>query len=336
VAKVRFEYCPSCGSRLTLRHIDGDDRLACESPGCHFVYWNNPVPVVAALVQVDDAYILARNAAWPDGVFSVLTGFLEEGETPESGVTREVVEELGLEVRHVQLIGHFSVREHNQLIIAFACHAEGSLKLGDEVSETRRVPCDELAGYDFGPLRLTQEIVARWLGMSSEETVTFFPEQHFRARVQSRFQELRSELQALVPAAQIEHVGSTAITGSLTKGDLDVQVRVTASEYPVAKERLCQLFDINLGGFSGNDAISFEDYSGEPHVGVHLTVVDGSADVQWRFRDLLLASESLRQEYDDLKRRFDGKSMAKYRDAKADFVERVLGAGRRARPNNEQ
>jgi NADH pyrophosphatase NudC (nudix superfamily) len=148
--------------------VDGDERLACESSGCRFVHWNNPIPIVAALVQLHDAYILARNAAWPDGVFSVLTGFLEEGETPESGVTREVVEELGLEVRHVQFVGHFSFREHNQLIIAFACQAEGTLELGDEVSETRRVPRDELAGYDFGPLRLTQEIVARWLGMSSE------------------------------------------------------------------------------------------------------------------------------------------------------------------------
>jgi NADH pyrophosphatase NudC (nudix superfamily) len=133
---------------------------------CRFVHWNNPTPVVAALVQINDVYILARNAAWPAGVFSLLTGFLEEGETPESGVAREVVEELGLEVRHVQFIGHFSFREHNQLIIAFACQAKGPLKLGDEVSETRRVPRDELAGYDFGPLRLTREIVTRWLGVS--------------------------------------------------------------------------------------------------------------------------------------------------------------------------
>lgn len=163
---------------------------------------------------------------------------------------------------------------------------------------------------------------------SNEETVTFLPEECFRARVQSRFEQLRGELQAMVPSAQIEHVGSTAIAGSLTKGDLDVQVRVLAAQYPAAKERLCQLFDINAGGFSAHDAISFEDYSGEPHVGIHLTVVGGSADIQWRFRDLLLASESLRQEYDHLKRRFEGKSMARYREAKAEFVDRVLNEQR--------
>jgi GrpB-like predicted nucleotidyltransferase (UPF0157 family) len=161
----------------------------------------------------------------------------------------------------------------------------------------------------------------------NEDTVTFLPEEHVRARVQSRFVQLRGELQAMVPGAQIEHVGSTAIPGSLTKGDLDIQVRVLAAQYAAAKERLCQLFDINAGGFSAHDAISFEDHSHVPHVGIHLTVVGGSADLQWRFRDLLLASEPLRQKYDDLKRRFEGKSMERYRDAKAEFVDRVLNTG---------
>lgn len=163
---MTFNYCPLCGSRLTRRSIAGGGRLACDSPMCRFVHWNNPTPVVAVLVQLDDAYILARGAAWPEGIFSVLTGFLEEGESPESAVAREVAEELGLEVRKAQFIGHFSFREHNQLIIAFACQTTGSLELGDEISEMRRIPIDELAEYDFGPLQLTQQIVARWLEMS--------------------------------------------------------------------------------------------------------------------------------------------------------------------------
>jgi GrpB-like predicted nucleotidyltransferase (UPF0157 family) len=160
-----------------------------------------------------------------------------------------------------------------------------------------------------------------------KETVSFLPEEHFRARVQQRFKQLQRELQALIPGAKIEHVGSTAITGSLTKGDLDVQVRVAASDYADAKNRLCKLYAVNVGGFSGNDAISFDEPDGDPHVGIHLTVIGGSADVQWRFRDLLLGSESLRQEYDDLKRQFAGKSMAKYRDAKERFIERALQRG---------
>jgi GrpB-like predicted nucleotidyltransferase (UPF0157 family) len=94
----------------------------------------------------------------------------------------------------------------------------------------------------------------------------------------------------------------------------------------MAKQRLSEFYDVNPGGFVADDAVSFEDYKSTPPVGLHLTVIGGSADSQWRFRDLLVASESLRREYDDLKRQFEGKSMARYREAKERFVTRVLNA----------
>jgi len=161
---------------------------------------------------------------------------------------------------------------------------------------------------------------------SEPERVSFLPEPHFRSRVSQRFEQLKGELEALIPGADIQHVGSTAIPGSLTKGDLDIQVRVVAASYPVAKERLAEIYDVNVGGFAADDAVSFEDYSGTPSVGIHVTVIGGSADTQWLFRDFLAGSESLRQEYDDLKRQFEGGSMAKYREAKERFVMRVLHA----------
>lgn len=160
-----------------------------------------------------------------------------------------------------------------------------------------------------------------------DETVYFLPEAHFRARVEGRFDELRRELERMVPGADVQHVGSTAIPGSLTKGDLDIQVRVPASQYSEAKERLRDCYDVNTGGFTGEDAISFEDYSTDVPAGIHLTVIGGSADIQSRFRDRLMQSAQLRREYDELKRKFDGKSMAEYRDAKELFVLRVLDAG---------
>jgi GrpB-like predicted nucleotidyltransferase (UPF0157 family) len=156
-----------------------------------------------------------------------------------------------------------------------------------------------------------------------EEKVTFAPEQSFREAVDRLFTRVQAQLRAVLPSCDIQHVGSTAIPGSLTKGDLDVQVRVTADEYERAKEALSALYAVNVGGFASSDAISFEDYSSHPSLGIHLTVVDGTADIQWRFRDRLIASAGLRHEYDELKRRFDGGSMAEYREAKAAFVDRV-------------
>jgi GrpB-like predicted nucleotidyltransferase (UPF0157 family) len=159
-----------------------------------------------------------------------------------------------------------------------------------------------------------------------EESVSFLPESHFRLRVCQRFEQLKGELTVLIPGADVQHVGSTSIPDSLTKGDLDIQIRVGAAAYLEGKQRLSEIYDVNVGGFVADDAVSFEDYSGTPSVGIHLTVIGGSADIQWRFRNLLMASESLRQEYDDLKRQFDGQSMAKYREAKERFVTRVLDA----------
>ncbi len=131
-------------------------------------------------------------------------------------------------------------------------------------------------------------------------------------------------MQTLVPSADVQHVGSTAIPGSLTKGDLDIQVRVPESKYLAAKERLSEIYNVNTGGFASDDAVSFEDYRSQPSLGIHLTVIGGSADIQWKFRDLLVASPVLREQYDRLKRQFEGGSMEKYRDAKARFVSRVL------------
>jgi NADH pyrophosphatase NudC (nudix superfamily) len=113
---------------------------------------------------------LARGAAWPDGLFSLLTGFLEEGESPESAVVREVGEELGLGVKRTDFIGHFPLRELNQLVIAYACHGEGILKPNHEISETRILSRSELVEYDFGPLELTREIVAHWLRMGTRRS----------------------------------------------------------------------------------------------------------------------------------------------------------------------
>jgi GrpB-like predicted nucleotidyltransferase (UPF0157 family) len=157
-----------------------------------------------------------------------------------------------------------------------------------------------------------------------EELVHFAPEQEFRDTVARLFQRVEAQVLNLVPSADVQHVGSTAIPGSLTKGDLDVQVRVASPEYVAAKDKLSKIYAVNVGGFAADDAISFEDYDTKPPLGVHLTVIGGSGDIQWKFRDLLTASAELRDQYDRLKRRFDGRSMAKYRDAKADFVSRVL------------
>ena len=154
-----MKYCPVCASSLAPRLLDEIERLACSAPHCQFVHWDNPVPVVAALVQYRDQVILARNAQWPGPIFSLITGYLERGETPEQAVLREVQEELGLQGKINAFIGHYSAFKKNQLILAYWVQAQGELKLGKEIAEIRLLTYLELVSYEFGGLEITAQIV---------------------------------------------------------------------------------------------------------------------------------------------------------------------------------
>ena len=145
-----MKYCPLCKSDLLDKKIDGKHRLCCTGPDCDFVFWDNPTPVVAALVEHENKIILARNAAWPAGIYSVITGFLEKGETPELGVLREVTEELGLTGTSPELIGVYAFEQMNQVIIAYHVKTKGNILLGDELAEIKTVDKNRLKGWSFG------------------------------------------------------------------------------------------------------------------------------------------------------------------------------------------
>ena len=88
-------FCLRCGGTLGLREVGGARRSVCVDDSCGYTFWNNPVPVVAALVEHEGAIVLANNHGWPEQWFGLITGFLERRESPETAVLREVQEELG-------------------------------------------------------------------------------------------------------------------------------------------------------------------------------------------------------------------------------------------------
>jgi len=155
-----MSYCPKCGKELTTKIIDENERLVCET--CNYTEWNNPIPVVAALVRYREQYILARNKQWPKGYFSLIAGYLESGETIEEAVLREVKEELNLTGEVTNILGCYSFFEKNQLIVAFEVNGAGQLQPNEELSELKLLSKDELSKYDFGYFEITQQIMKSW------------------------------------------------------------------------------------------------------------------------------------------------------------------------------
>lgn len=160
---MSLSYCPSCGLPLQTYPLAGRERLACPDVACGWVHWENPLPVVAALIQCVDrggAVLLARNHAWAEGKFGLVTGFLERDESPEQGVIREVREETGLAAGAVALIGNYAFPRKNEVILAYHVEAAGEILLNEELAEYRLIAPDRLQSWDYG----TGLAVAEWLG----------------------------------------------------------------------------------------------------------------------------------------------------------------------------
>jgi NAD+ diphosphatase len=130
-----FNYCPQCAIPLQLitRLEDGGDteRLRCSA--CDFTHWNNPTPVLAAVVEYEGKILLARNAAWAGKMYALITGFMEAGETPQGGIAREILEETSLTAQEIKLIGVYDFQRMNQVIIAYHAVCSGTVQLSPEL-----------------------------------------------------------------------------------------------------------------------------------------------------------------------------------------------------------
>ena len=132
-----YRFCPRCAAPLALRVAQEDggptQRLRCTA--CDFTHWNNPTPVLAAIVELDGRVLLARNAAWANRMFGLITGFMEAGETPEEGIRREIAEETGLRTLSLDLVGVHDFQRMNQVIVTYHARAEGTVTLSPELLE---------------------------------------------------------------------------------------------------------------------------------------------------------------------------------------------------------
>ena len=137
-----FRFCPECATALEWLPMleDGGTKERLRCPGCGWTHWNNPTPVLAAVIECTDRdgqLLLARNAAWPAKFYGLVTGFMEAGESPQEGIAREVAEETALQVDALHLIGVYDFQRMNQVIIAYHAQAQGEVKLSPELSDYR-------------------------------------------------------------------------------------------------------------------------------------------------------------------------------------------------------
>lgn len=130
--------------------------------------------VIVLITDADDRVLLGNNALWPRGFFSLFAGFVEAGESAEEAVHREIREETGLEVSHLEYRRSQPWPYPRSLMLGFRARvAEGispdsAHEDGDEITAmrwfTRTELRDPARDIDLpGPAALANWLIQEWL-----------------------------------------------------------------------------------------------------------------------------------------------------------------------------
>lgn len=154
----------------------------------------------------------------------------------------------------------------------------------------------------------------------------FLKPEEFLPEVLVAYQLVHARVRAVLPSAEVEHIGSSAIQGAISKGDLDMVVRVPAVSFNHALEKIQALdFYIKEGTLRTESLCMLVTEKYGLDVAIQLIEKGSEFEDFIVFRDRLNANPKLVEEYNDLKRRCAGLPPDDYRAIKSEFIVRVLG-----------
>lgn len=161
----RHRFCGSCG-RPTKPREGGHMRECVDEDLKHFPRTD---PAVMVLVSNGERCALARQHGWPEGMFSIVAGFVEPGESTEDAAVREVKEELGVRIGDLRYFRSQPWPFPSSLMIGFFAETtDDSLTIdATELQEARWVTRDDLEdpkGFFYPPpYSLAHHMIKEWL-----------------------------------------------------------------------------------------------------------------------------------------------------------------------------
>lgn len=146
-----MKYCSECGSTVTLKIPDGDnrERFACDS--CQTIFYSNPKTVVGAIPEWHGRILLCKRAIEPAyGKWTLPAGYLENAETLAEGASRETKEEACATIVDLQPYRAISIPHINQIYFMFRANlAEHKFTPGSESLDVKLVLPEEIPWEDL-------------------------------------------------------------------------------------------------------------------------------------------------------------------------------------------
>jgi ADP-ribose pyrophosphatase YjhB (NUDIX family) len=149
---LALNFCNLCGSKLSLRIPERDDRTRHVCDSCGHVHYQNPRVIVCALPCHEDQVLLCKRAIEPRyGLWTLPGGFMENGESTLDAAIRETMEEAGARIDVHDLYSLYNVIHIDQVQLFFRAtlrdldFAAGTESLEVALFREHEIPWDQLA-----------------------------------------------------------------------------------------------------------------------------------------------------------------------------------------------
>jgi 8-oxo-dGTP diphosphatase len=149
---TEVNYCPRCGTAVTLAQRFGHQREVC--PNCGWIHFADPKVAAAILLEQDGGVLLVRRVNEPfRGMWTLPAGFVDADEDPARAAERECLEETGLTVRATGVIDVIAGREHPRgadfVIVYRGEVVSGALEAADDADRAEWFTRDQLPSLAF-------------------------------------------------------------------------------------------------------------------------------------------------------------------------------------------
>ena len=135
--RTRHRFCGTCGApnfSTKAGHV-----LLCSNETCRQEQFPRIDPAIIVLITDGERALLGRQAAWPEGRYSTIAGFVEPGESLEDTVHREVKEETDVDVFDIAYHSSQPWPFPSSLMLGFFARAARGVipKCGAELEDAR-------------------------------------------------------------------------------------------------------------------------------------------------------------------------------------------------------
>lgn len=162
------QFCSRC-SHFTVHKIGSFERIC---SACGLAFYPRISPCMIVLIKKDDHVLMARSPYFVKGVYGLIAGFIEAGESIEEAVHREVKEEVNINIKNLQYFGSQPWPFPDSLMIGFtADYASGDIMIDNkEIEAADWYRFDKLPGRPTVSISIASQLIEHFVAEQKGKT----------------------------------------------------------------------------------------------------------------------------------------------------------------------